>query len=66
LSIEALIVIVARVAVSATQLLCEVLRVIAGMAASTDEGANRIGIKAIYLFHGGADFRGDQQFPLGR
>jgi hypothetical protein len=40
------------------EILCEVLRVIAGMAASTDEGVNRIAIKAIDLFHGGAGFPG--------
>jgi hypothetical protein len=40
------------------EILCEILRVIAGMAASTDKGVNRIAIKAIDLFRGDAGFRG--------
>jgi len=40
------------------EILCEVLRIIAAMAASADEGVNRIAIKAIEFLHGGAGFRG--------
>jgi hypothetical protein len=40
------------------EILCEVLRIIATMAAAADKGVNRIAIKAIELFDGGAGFRG--------
>jgi len=40
------------------EILCEVLRVLAAMAASADENVNRIGIEAIKLLQGDAGFRG--------
>jgi len=40
------------------EILSEVLRVLAAIAAAADEGVNRITIKAIELFDGGAGFRG--------
>src|SRR5271165_2091739 len=54
------------------EILCEVLRVLAAIAASTDEGVNRIAIKTIELLQGSAGFRGafsrggGNQSPLGR
>ena len=54
------------------EILCEVLRVLAAIAPSADEGVNRIGIKAIEPLQGSSGFRGafsrggGNQSPLGR
>src|SRR6266436_2552634 len=54
------------------EILREVLRVLAAVAAAADEGVNRIAIKAIELLQGSAGFPGafsrgsDHQSPLGR
>ena len=54
------------------EILCEVLCVLAAMAASADESVNRIAIKAIEFLQGSGAFRGafsrggGYQSPVGR